>query len=92
VALSAASLKAEKLGSFRKNVANRFLPFLLWRLSKAHTRSAPVLVDELHASFLKGSSDDVKGRPTWSAPLLFELVDGHDGDARSISQVLLAPT
>jgi hypothetical protein len=25
------------------------------------------------------------------APLLFELVDGHDADARSISQVLLAP-
>ena len=36
------------LGSFRKkNVVGQFLSLLLWRLSKAHTRSATVLVDEL---------------------------------------------
>jgi hypothetical protein len=70
----------------------RFSPPLLCRLSKAHAWSATVVVDELNASFLKGSFYDIKGRATWLAPLLFELVDGHDADARSISQVLLAPT
>jgi hypothetical protein len=81
-----------RLGSFRKERRCQFLPPLLWRLPKAYTWSPTVLVDELHASLLKGSSYDVKGRATWLAPLLFELVDGHDADARSISQVLLAPT
>jgi hypothetical protein len=38
------------LGSFRKKRRRQFLSLLLWRLSKAHTRSATVLVDELHAS------------------------------------------
>jgi hypothetical protein len=65
---------------------------LLCCLSKAHAWSTAVLVDELDASFLKGSSYDIKGSATWLAPLLFELVDGHDADARLISQVLLAPT
>jgi hypothetical protein len=81
------------LGSFRKKRRGRFLPLLLlWRLSKAQAWSPTVLVDELDAGFLKGSSYDIKGRATWSIPLLFELVDGHDADARSISQILLAPT
>jgi hypothetical protein len=70
----------------------QFSPLLLCRLPKTQAWSTTVLVDELDASFLKGSSYDIKGRATWLAPLLFELVDGHDGDARSISQVLLAPT
>jgi hypothetical protein len=68
------------------------LPFLLRRLSQTYTWSTTVLVDELHPGFLEGSSYDIKGCATWLAPLLFELVDGHDADARSISQVLLAPT
>jgi hypothetical protein len=80
------------LGSFRKKRHEPFLPLLLRWLAKAHARSATVLVDKLHASFLKGSSYDIKGRATWLAPLLFELVDGHNADARSISQILLAPT
>jgi hypothetical protein len=62
------------------------------RFSQSNAWPATVLVDELDARFLKGSSYDIKGRATWLAPLLFELVDGHDADARSISQVLLAPT
>jgi len=62
------------------------------RLSQPYTWTAAVFVDELDASFLKGSSYDIKGRATWLAPLLFELMDGHDADARTISQVLLAPT
>jgi hypothetical protein len=79
--------------AFRKKRRGPFLlPLLLWRPPKAHTGSATVLVDELDPGFLKGSSYDIKGRATWLASLLFELVDGHDGDARSISQVLLAPT
>jgi hypothetical protein len=69
-----------------------FLRFLAARLTKSNTEATTVLVDELDASFLKGSSYDIKGRATWLAPVLFELVDGHDGDARSIRQVLLAPT
>jgi hypothetical protein len=70
----------------------RLSAFRLCRLPKTHAWSTTVVVDELDASFLKGSSYDIKGRATWLAPLLFELVDGHDADARSISQVLLAPT
>jgi len=61
-------------------------------LAKPHAGPSPVLVDELHASFLKSSSYDIKSRAPWFAPVLFELVDGHDADARAISQVLLAPT
>jgi hypothetical protein len=72
--------------------AASFSALLLYRPSKAHAWPTTVLVDELHASFLKGSSYDIKGRATWLAPLLFELVDGHDADSRSIRQVLLAPT
>jgi hypothetical protein len=79
------------LGSFRKKVA-RLSTLLLWGFSKTHTGSTTVLVDELDPGFLKGSSYDIEGRATWLAPLLFELVDGHDADAGSISQVLLAPT
>jgi len=80
------------LASFRKKASGRFLALLLWRLPKTKAGSATVFVDELHASFLKGSSYDIKGRATWLARLIFEMVDGHDGNARSISQVLLAPT
>jgi predicted phage-related endonuclease len=47
-ALSAASLTAENLGSFRKE-RRWFLPLRLWRLPKAYTGSATVVVDELHA-------------------------------------------
>jgi hypothetical protein len=32
---------------FEKNVAGQFLSLLLWRLSKTHTWSATVLVEEL---------------------------------------------
>jgi hypothetical protein len=70
----------------------RFSPLLLWRLSKAYAWSTTVLVDELDACFLKGPSYNIESRATWLAPLLFELVDGHDADARSIGQILLAPT
>jgi len=80
-----------KIGFVSRN-ADGFLPLLLGQLPEAYTRSATVLVDELDASFLKSSSYDIEGCATWLAPLFFELVDGHDANARSISQVLLAPT
>jgi hypothetical protein len=76
---------------FAKNIAGRFSPLLLRRFSKTHTWSATVLVDELDPGFFKRSSYDIEGRATWFAALVFELVDGHDADARSISQVLLGP-
>jgi hypothetical protein len=76
---------------FAKNAAAGPSTLLPCRLSNPYAWSATVLVDELDAGFLEGSSYDIKGRATWLAPLLFELVDGHDADARSISQVLLAP-
>ena len=75
-----------------QNRRGRLSAFRLCRLPKSQAWSTTVLVDELDASFLKGSSYDIKGRATWLAPLLFELVNGHDANARSISQVLLAPT
>jgi hypothetical protein len=50
VALSAASLTAENLGSFRKE-RRSFLP--LRRLPKAYTGSATVFVDELDAAVLQ---------------------------------------
>jgi hypothetical protein len=65
-------------------------PIFRW-LSKSNTRSPAVLVDELDAGILKGASYDLKCGPSRLAPLLFELVDSHDADVRSISQVLLAP-
>ena len=58
---------------------------------EAHSGPSSVLVDEFHARILKGASYDLKGRATRLSPLLFELVDSHDADARTISQVLLAP-
>jgi hypothetical protein len=76
---------------FAKTCA-RLSALRLCRLPKAQAWSSTVFVDELHASFLEGSSYDIEGRATWLAPLLFEMVDGHDANARSISQVLLAPT
>ena len=52
------SLAAGKLGSFRKrSVADRFLPLLLWRFSKAHTGSTTVLVDELDAAASGGQDN-----------------------------------
>jgi hypothetical protein len=84
--------RRRKIGFVSQNYRRRFLPLWLGRLPKADAWPATVLVDELDPGFFKGSSYDIKGRPTWLAPLLFELVDGHDADARSISQVLLAPT
>jgi hypothetical protein len=63
---------------------------LFSRLSKSYTRTSAVLVDELDAGIFKGASYDLERRAT-RAPLLFELVDSHDADARAISQVLLAP-
>ena len=65
--------------------ARHLLPLLLWRLPKPNARSTTVLVDEFDASFLKRSSYDIKGRATWLAPLVFDMVDGHEAHARSIS-------
>jgi len=45
------------LGSFRKKRRRRFLALLLWRLPKAYTGSASVLVDELHAGRFQGSAN-----------------------------------
>jgi hypothetical protein len=77
---------------FAKKRRRRFLTLLFWRLPKTKAGSATVFVDELHASFLEGAFYYLESRSTWLAPLLFEMVDRHDGNARSISQVLLAPT
>jgi hypothetical protein len=59
--------------------------------SKADTGTAAVLVDEFDAGQFEGSPHNIKCRATRLAPLLFELMDSHDADARAISQVLLAP-
>ena len=77
---------------FAKKRRGLFSALLLCRLPKTEAGSATVFVDELHASFLEGAFYYLKSRSTWLAPLLFEMVDRHDGNARSISQVLLAPT
>ena len=61
------------------------------RFSKPNTGATAVFVDELDAGILKRASYDLKGRATRLGPLLFELVDSHDADARTIGQVLLAP-
>jgi hypothetical protein len=46
----------QKIG-FVSQKRRRFSPLLLWRLSKAHAWSATVLLDELDAGSLQGSSD-----------------------------------
>jgi hypothetical protein len=66
-------------------VRRAFLSLLLRRFAKAYARPATVLVNELDASFLKCSSYHIKRRSTWLAPLVFEMVDGHEAHARSIS-------
>jgi hypothetical protein len=66
-------------------------PCLSLRSFKAHPGAAAVFVDEFHARILKGAFYDLKRRTTRLGPLLFELVDSHDADAGTISQVLLAP-
>ncbi len=66
-------------------------PVLFCGLAKSYPGAAAVFVDEFHARILKRASYDLKGRATRLGPLLFELVDSHDADARTISQVLLAP-
>jgi hypothetical protein len=77
-----------KLGSLRKTPP-QFSP--LGRLSKAHTRSATICVDEFDAGFLKGTSYNFQGRTTRFARPSFQLMHRYDPDARSISKFLLAP-
>jgi hypothetical protein len=52
VSLSAASIVAKGLGSFRKKQPRRLSSLLLWQLPKAHTWPAAVLVDELNTTLL----------------------------------------
>ena len=52
---SAGFIRAEKLGSFPKKPRDQSLSLLLWPLSKAHTRSTTILIDELDAGLLKGA-------------------------------------
>jgi len=47
-------MAAKKMGSFRKKQLRRFSSLLLWRLPKAHTRPATVLVNELNPGELQG--------------------------------------
>jgi hypothetical protein len=54
------------LGSFRKKPRGRFSPLLLWRLPKADTWAATVLVDELDARG-HDSAHDLLGRLTTAA-------------------------
>jgi len=68
-----------------------FVGLFFSRFSKPNARATAVFIDELDAGILKGASYDLKGRASRLAPLLFELMDSHDADARAISQVLLAP-
>jgi hypothetical protein len=70
----------------------RSFPRLFFRrLSKPYARATAVLVDEFYAGQFEGSPHNIKCRATRLAPLLFELMDSHDADARAISQALLAP-
>ena len=64
--------------------------FSLFWLSKAHSWTTPVLVDEFDASLLEGPLYDQVSRGAAYLPS-FELVDSHDTNACSIRQVLLAP-
>jgi hypothetical protein len=65
--------------------------FSLYWLSKAHSWTTPVLVDEFDASLLEGPLHNIKCRTARLAPLRFELVDSHDTNACAISQALLTP-
>jgi hypothetical protein len=66
-------------------------PFLSGWLPKPDTWSAAIFIDELDASFLKGSSNNIKGRASRFACPSFELMHGYNSDARCISKFLLAP-
>jgi len=71
---------------------NLLFSYLSLRLFKPTPGASTVLVDEFDTRVLKGAFYNLKGRAMRLGPLLFELVDGHDADARTISEVLLAPT
>jgi hypothetical protein len=71
------------LGSFRKN--GRLSPFLFWRLSKAHTWSATVLVDELDASGFERMTNDVQRCTPRLARARLELMHCHNADTGRVS-------
>jgi hypothetical protein len=50
--------RAQKIG-FVSQKRRRFLPLLLWRLSKAQTHAASVFVDEVNTRCLESTSYDV---------------------------------
>jgi len=88
-----ACLKASPRHTVQRDIRriDLFAGLIFSRFSKPNTGATAVLVDELDARILKGASYDLKGCATRLTPLFFELVDSHDADACTISQVLLAP-
>jgi hypothetical protein len=54
---SSASIAAEKIGFVSQKTSPSVSLPLLWRLPKADTWSATVLVDELDAGILQGTAD-----------------------------------
>lgn len=71
---------------------SRRLTFFMLPLSQPDTRSATVLIDELHAGQLEGAPNDIKRRATWLTYPGFKLVHGHDAHARVPSELLLVPS
>jgi hypothetical protein len=54
------------------------------RLPQSDTGAAAILVDELDARGLQGSSNYGECRTPWLPARLFELMDSHDSDVRAI--------
>jgi hypothetical protein len=61
-------------------------------LAQAYPRATPVLIDELHASPFKSSSNDIKGGAARLTRPGFQLVHSYDSDSGFIRKLLLAPT
>jgi hypothetical protein len=80
--------RAEKI-SIAAVCLGLFPRFFFCGLSKPHSGTTAVLIDELDAGQLEGSSHNIQGRATRLTSVLFELVDNHDADARALIPALV---
>jgi hypothetical protein len=71
-----------RLGS---HPAKLFSWLVFHRLTKAHTGTAAVFVDELHAGVLEGASNDIKGRAPRLCQSCLWLANGHLQTARGVA-------
>jgi hypothetical protein len=76
------------VGTFRPKSFSWLAPY---RLTKAHTGTAAVFVNEFDAGVFKGASNDLKGGTPRLCHSRLELMNGHLAYTRSRCKILLIP-